>query len=219
MNNLCQAGHDHHTRIVVDTDLGEMTVYDWNQYKNFNGYCTGQDDVSRTLINTGSWENQITKLISSILINEMINGIFIDVGCNVGWYSRLARQLGYKVMAYDGDKEHLELMSANAPGSIGNNIWFDNQVKAYSKTEPITLMKCDIEGNEQFAFKYFERCFKDKLVKNLVMEVSPVFNNSYPELVNNIVGCGYEAIEVDGVTKFNFDFNFKQKDLWFRLKE
>lgn len=217
-NNLCQAGHEYHSRVVVDTQIGKMVVYDWNKYKDFKGYCTGQDDISRTLLNIGIWEKNVTSLITAILIEGEENGLFIDIGCNVGWYSRIARSFGYRVEAYDGDKEHLELVAQNAEGSVLKNVWFDGNTRERVGSEGIELIKCDIEGNEQYAIKHFENYLRNKLVKNIVMEVSPIFNNSYPQLINKIVSYGYEAFEIDGMTKFDFNFNFPQKDIWLRLK-
>lgn len=82
--NQCQAGHKFHSRVMVDTDLGVMTVYDWEQYKDFKGYCTGQDDVSRTLFNTGVWEPVLSKLISWILYQGDRANLVVDIGCNIG---------------------------------------------------------------------------------------------------------------------------------------
>lgn len=217
--NRCQAGHTFHSRFSIKTDLGMMTVYDWKKYKDQSGiYCTGQDDVSRTLFNTGVWEPILSKLISWILYSGDRNNLVVDVGCNIGWYSRMAANLGYRdIVAYDGDKEHLSVLSDNVPSALATHMWFDNGTIPRHGFETIELLKCDIEGNEQYAVKYFENYFLNKRIKNLVMEVSPIFNASYPALIDKIVGYGYEAFEVNG-DKFDFNFGFQQKDLWFKIK-
>ena len=102
MNTLCQAKHKKHDRLLVDTQQGEMYVYDYDQYNGFNGYCTGQDDISRTLQNTGVWEPIETAIIKEILENGDRNASVIDFGTHIGWFTLMAAEAGYKVIGYEG---------------------------------------------------------------------------------------------------------------------
>jgi hypothetical protein len=185
-----------------------MIIFDWSQYRGLTGeYCTGQDDVSMTLEQTGSWDIPMTKLI-----NELTHkgALFVDVGCHIGYFSRVATNNGCEVIAYDGDAENLELFTINNPNASANLFWFDENI-GWIEPMRIDLLKIDIEGAERFAIEYFSLC----KIKNIIIEVSPVFNDSYPELINRLSDT-YNVYNLDG-TKFNFDFNFAQTDLWLTL--
>lgn len=212
--NDCHAGHKFHDRIVVDTFLGEMLVYDWEKYKDQkNVYCTGQDDISRTLINTGVWEDAIYGLFSRLLERGNKRNVVIDIGSNIGWYSRMADWKGYVVHSYDGNEEHIDVLKQNCPKAIEHFIWFDDKTEKQNIPNGIEIWKCDIEGNEQYAVKAFEDAFENKQIKNIIIEVSPTFNGSYPELIKKIVNYGYTPHEIMG-EPFNMKFDFIQKDLW-----
>jgi len=223
--NKCQAGHDKHNRKKVNTVLGEMVIYDWENYMNYAGYCTGQDDISRSLDTVGKWDTEVHARMQAILAEGDTANQVIDVGSHIGYFSRLANQMGYTVKAYDADKENLELLKENTEDLPAHTkaklIWFDGDLikkkwcTSCSLQKKIELIKIDIEGNEQYAIAYFESCIG--VVKNIIMEVSPIFNNSYPKLVQDLVNWGFEVFELDG-TPFNFDYSFDQKDLWFKRK-
>jgi len=87
IGNVCQAGHKKHDTLKVETGVGPMFVYDYEKYKDIAGYCTGKDDVSRTLINEGAWEKPETEIVKGILENGNRNNLLIDIGCHIGWYS------------------------------------------------------------------------------------------------------------------------------------
>lgn len=223
--SACQFGHRSHKKITVKTILGDMLVYDWELYKDQpGGYCTGQDDVSRTLANIGIWESAITDRVRQMLTaSDNKKGMVIDIGCNVGWYSKLASQFGYLVLSIDGNQEHLEVTKKNAPEAEVVEFWFSSELFD-TETKPkiqlfnpesIKLIKIDIEGNEQFAVNYFKPYLS--ITDNIIMEVSPIFNNSYPNLIKVLVHEGFKVREING-TPFDFDYTFDQKDLWFCRK-
>lgn len=216
MTSPCEFGHKDHLKKVVNTEIGPMLVYDWEEYKDLpSGQCAGRDDVSRTLANQGWWERAETNLIKSILENGNKDNLILDVGANVGYYSKMAQNYGYNVIAYDFIEESLEIVKNNANKAKTIQIWFDNGSSVTTGLEKfeVELLKVDIEGNDQFAIKYFEPILPK--VKNIVIEVSPVFNDSYPKLIEKIKSSGFEILELDG-TPFNFDYNFSQRDLWCR---
>ena len=214
MNN-CQAGHKKHDRVLVDTVLGEMTVYDYEKYKDqFNIYCTGQDAVSNTLIRDVYWEKNYFGLVNGILKDGDKANLVIDIGAHIGWYSRMAIQYGYKVIAFEGNKENMEVLKLNAPGVDARHIWFEEDMESvFESDKVIEFMKLDIEGSEKYAIEYMRKVLMQ--TKNIFMEVSPVFNGSYPALVRKLQDIGFEVLEFDG-RKFDFNFDFEQKDLWFR---
>jgi len=211
----CEAGHKSHERLEVETDLGLMTVFNWNKYRSQPGfYCTGQDDVSRTLFNEGTWEKEQTKLIGKILKEGNKKNLVIDVGSHVGWYSRMASQFGYEVEAFEGDIENVEVFKLNAPKANIHTIWFDKDLEGvFDLDKDVELMKIDIEGAEEHVIRYFASGLNR--VKHLIMEISPVFNDSYPGLIRILQDFGFKVLELDG-KPFDFNFDFKQRDLYFK---
>ncbi len=218
---FCHAGHDSHDRIKVKTKLGLMYIYDWNKYKDFDGYCIGQDDVSRTIRNTGEWAWQETQMIKKLLKNGDRSGLVLDFGCHVGWYSILAAKLGYSVIAIDGVREHCETLKLNAKlNDVQNKIaircsWIDknNNLDFLYKGDNVFLLKADIEGSEEHVIKAMEYSLERKLIQFLYLEISPIFNKRYPALVQKIADYGYHVL-LNGKT-FNFKFDFRQENLLF----
>lgn len=217
MNN-CQAGHVKHSHIEVMTDLGPMVVYDWQKYMGFNGFCTGQDDVSMTLFQIGTWDQPIKDLIERLLYGVYDNGVFVDVGSHVGYFSKLAQKYLFKdIYAYEAESESVEISKQNVPSAKVHQIWFDENTKkkTFDTNFKVDIMKIDIEGSEQHAIRYFWQLIENQQVEHIIMEVSPVFNSSYPELLKRIKECRYETYELTG-EKFNWNFDFPQKNLWMK---
>jgi len=220
--NQCQAGHSDHDSFKIETSIGFMWVYNYERYKNVAGYCSGKDDVSRTLINTGAWEKPETEVIKRVLEDGDKNNYFWDLGCHIGWYTIIAAKLGYRVLAIDGDKNNLSLLNKNLAENLiaskvtVKNEWINAKSPYYGLAiGNIELVKIDIEGNEVYAIEKLWDLILAKRVNNLFIEFSPVFNNSYPEIYNKLTKVGYKAF-IDGAP-FNGDMNFNQANILFRL--
>lgn len=214
--NLCQANHQNHDRKSVKTIIGDMVIFDWEKYMGFNGYCTGQDGVSQTIDTQGYWDIAVQQRISDILEHGKKGTLVMDIGCHIGYFTLFSKQMGYDVWAYDGNEENIEVAKINCPDARYNIIWFgkDNQEVFPSTGREIELVKIDIEGAEQYAITFLSQNMH--LIKNIIMEVSPVFNDSYPALIERLCDLGgFEVFEIDG-TLFDYDYNFAQKDLWFK---
>lgn len=222
MSNLCEAKHPTHNTLLVDTVQGKMNVYDYDKYSGFNGYCTGQDDVSRTLRDTGQWEKTETQLVTDLLENGDRNNIVIDFGVHVGWFSLLAAKMGYTVIGYEGEPENVITANKNMKlHNVDKLVTINEEWVGESNTEipdhDVELVKCDIEGNEQYAVKMIKTLLKNKKIKNIVMEISPTFNDSYPTLVDFIKSCGYSAWDIEDMTKeFNGVYDFPQTNFLFK---
>lgn len=213
--NICEAGHKKHDRLVVDTELGKMTIFDTEKYMGFKGYCTGQDDISKTIEMYGRWEVEETAVARKVLEAGNPKNLFIDVGSHIGWFSRLAQSYGYQVHAYEADLENIELFTTNTEGiAVVNHIWFDENAKIAPPFErDIELLKIDIEGAERHAI----RVLKDSLprVKNILIEVSPCFNDGYPQLIGLLQDLGFSAFFMDG-RPFDHKYDFNQTNLLLR---
>lgn len=221
MKNLCQANHNEHDTLLVDTAHGKMYVYDYDKYKGFNGYCTGQDDVSRTLQNTGQWERSETKIIEELLKTGNKENIVIDFGAHVGWFTILAAKLGYDVVAFEGEPESANTLYRNAVlNEIKNRVSIRNEWIGGLNSEisdcDVELVKCDIEGNEQHAVRMIKSLLENKRIKNIVMEISPTFNDTYPAIVEFIKSCGYKAYDIENLgQEFNDVWDFPQTNFLF----
>lgn len=217
MNN-CQAGHLIHSHRTVMTDVGSMVVYDWEQYMDFEGFCTGQDDVSMTLCQTGTWDKPIKELIERLTFGRQEKGMFIDVGSHVGYFSRLAANYHMPVMAYEAESESVAILRENVPTADAHQIWFDEKTEQaiFNPYLKVDIMKLDIEGSEQYAIRYFWHMILNDQIENIIMEVSPTFNDSYPELLRQLERQGYTIRELSG-EHFNWNFNFAQTNLWLHL--
>ena len=222
MKNFCQYGHAKHDTIIIDTNIGKMTVYNWEKYKNQKNYCTGQDDVSRTLINTGIWEENITTRIKSILSSGNRKNIVIDIGSHIGWFSRIAIRSGYSVVSIESNQEHISNFKKNMDATLKDWIVIYN-IKLGPAITPIDieeskaeLMKIDIEGDEIYALQTFQKWFEKGRIKNVIMEISPTFNKSYPGIVDNMRRWGYHVKFIDGKL-FDYNWDFNQTNLWFHL--
>jgi len=54
--------------------------------------------------------------------------------------------------------------------------------------------------------------FKQQKINYAIFEISPCFNDSYPELVQNIKNCGYKVYQIPGKT-FKFLKEFSEQPL------
>lgn len=233
--NLCEAGHKGHERTIVSTVIYDglellMQVYDAEVYRDTRGYCTGDDDVSRTIISNGMWEPDETRLFMQILNQDDKAGLVLDFGAHVGWFSIIAAKLGYKVRALEGDPENLQVLKENAElNGVGNKImatfaWVDEHQLSLPGMQtfplaPVELIKIDLEGNEQHAIRLCQPWLEHRRAKYVLMEVSPVFNDSYPALVQQIVDYGYRAYQagpnLSQLEPFDFNYDFPQTNLLF----
>lgn len=219
--NVCEAGHKSHKHRVVSTIQGPMHVWDWDLYCGTRGYCTGQDDVSRTLALYGVWEPEETRQVRAYLERfPDQNGVVLDVGAHIGWFTRLAAGLGYQVHAYEGDRENLGLLWRNVGEQglsdlvTGHGCWVGPDTCLDIPDGPIRLVKGDIEGAEIHLVRQLEPALADGRIGALFLEISPCFNGSYPALVDRLDAYGYRAFR--GARPFDGNWDFAQDNFWFR---
>lgn len=226
--NICAAGHKVHDKMIINTSACGidllLSIYDTDKYMGFAGYCTGQDDISRTIEMTGIWEPIETKIVVSLLQRPMDKGYVLDFGAHIGWFSMIAAKMGYTVTAFEGDNENADQVEYNAAlNGVSGKItverqWIDENQKPLTIDTEIELLKIDLEGNDQYAVNMCAPLFNKRLIKNALIEVSPVFNGSYPAMVQKIVDHGYDVFCADdarNLKPFDFNYNFDQTNLLF----
>src|SRR5687767_7988538 len=114
--NVCEAGHDLHATAAVDVDLSErtvpdyplipgrlgrafrLTVYEAPSYQGTLGYCTGDDEFSRSILVNNCWEGFETRAVLELFAMPGA-GCVLDFGSHVGWYSILAGLWGRTALA------------------------------------------------------------------------------------------------------------------------
>lgn len=201
----------------------DMQIYRWQDYfKTVDGnetmplydrYCPGQDIISYCIERQGQWEGVETAVVLDILNedNDERGDVVLDFGSHIGWYTTLAGLAGYRTAAFDGNQENLMMVDHNASvNNVAGEIytylcWLDERAPVLpADKESVQLLKCDIEGNDRFAIGMARDLLNAKKIKYLLLEVSPVFNDSYPELVEHIAAAGYKVYQLP---PYNWKYN------------
>lgn len=169
-----------------------MTIFDWEQYQGLKGYCSGQDDVSRTIDLYGYWEAEETaKAMSVVRPGDLV----YDFGAHIGWYARQAARLGASVYAYEADPENVRLLRRNCDRFLVKIGWLADQAPV-TTLFPVRLVKMDVEGAEDEAIRIIRPLLAAELVDNLLVECSPEFADYYPLLIDTLIGYGFSATAV-----------------------
>ena len=174
-----------------------MDVWDWRQFTNAPGgpghYCPAHDIISECLDTQGMWEGYGTLLVLDHLTRT--DGLMVDVGSQLGWYSALAASCGNDVLAVDADPECVPLTLANAGRC-------DVDVQAVRGTtgegaqvlpvgDRVSFLKVDVEGAEDHVVRVFRPLIEANLIDAMMLEVSPVFADHYPDTLTVILEAGY----------------------------
>ena len=157
----------------------------------------GADDcVSQTIISHGVWEvPQSIFLMSAIAANP--HARFVDLGCQIGWFSLLAASFGMKVEALDANASALGVLRASAEenGWTKQIMFVHGEVQRYEPpvlAEPL-IVKIDVEGAELRAVQRLSYAFMGKRISHCLMEVSPCFYDYYPNLLAYLFDLGYRG--------------------------
>lgn len=214
----CSVGHTSHQTIVVERDIRgvklNLEIYDWREYfitvdgnetvSEHGKYCTGQDIISYCIDKQGVWEAEETAVMLDILSEPQTDDkIMLDFGSHIGYYSNLAALKGFTVASFDGSKENLELLYRSAVmNEVADKIethlcWLDDQAPVLSRdAEKVRLAKVDIEGAERHALQMMADLIGGHRIKYIIMEISPVFNDTYPSIVETIAGQHYDVYQL-----------------------
>lgn len=217
----CQRGHDTHASKLAEVRLGgqsgyhdyppvparlarsfEMLVFEWRDYGD-GPYCPGHDAVSETIDLLGIWEPPETIMALTVFESAPPGSVFLDLGAQVGWFSLLAATAGLDTISVDADAEPLRLLSESAKRNGWHGLVHPWQMRIDAETPvlPVAdyrLAKLDIEGAEFDGIRILWPSIEAGLVDHILMEVSPVFAEGYPELVTSIMKVGYRAYMLPG---------------------
>lgn len=221
---ICEAGHDAHRVIVTSTVQGPMVVFNASHYRDQPGYCTGDDAVSRSLIAAGHHEEGIRHGLGELGVLDHPNGdLVLDFGTHVGWYTLMAAQAGFDVLGFDGEPEHLTMVERNmrragvAERVTLCRVWLDEDTPQLDPEgcPPIRLLKADVEGAEEHVLRIAWPLIDAGLVTHLLLEISPVFNDSYPALVARLVDKGYTVHRFYPTRLWDGSLDFPQTEMLF----
>ena len=209
----CSVGHAEHASKVVHSGRLKYSIYDWRQYfRTENGndtiplyesYCPGQDIISYCIDVQGSWELTETLVVMDILQYGNQDDVVLDFGSHIGWYSMLAAAAGYRVGSFDANAENIRhlLKSAHLNG-VSANIhpylcWINSDFPDLpGNAERVRLLKVDVEGAEPTVKRICNKLFKAKKIDYAIIEISPTFNDKYPDMVERIANCGYDVYQI-----------------------
>lgn len=217
----CQRGHEDHLTATVRVELDgptayrdltpiparlatsfHMEVWDPTLYPvdgNAEGYCPAHDAVSATILTHGVWEPRETTLALTVFDSAEPDQVFIDMGAQIGWYSLLALSRDLAVIAFEADPDNARLLQVNADlmGLEKPLTVFDDRLGAdhgpFETNIRVRLAKLDLEGAERDGIRILWPLIEAGLIDHLLVEVSPVFDDYYPELVVDLLDAGYFA--------------------------
>lgn len=162
----------------------------------FTGNCPAHDAVSETIVGLRVWEPRETTLTLQVCSSAEPGQVMVDFGSQVGWFSLLAASCGMAVHAFDADAADVEILRTSAAiNDWGERVLVD-QYRVGPESEPwepqpIRFAKIDIEGAEDQAVRVLWPSIEAGLVDHMLIEVSPVFADYYPDLVASILDAGY----------------------------
>ena len=191
--NVCRRGHTAHDTINVDTVMGEFTVWDWSQYRDYPGYCTGQDDLSMTLDLYGIWEEPDWSRAKRF-VESREPGWTYDFGAHIGWYTIAFALAGHYVLAVEADPANCELLALNVRNfGVSDKVKIVNAWASDVKvpTRDVVFLKSDVEGSEDDVVEACAPSVYARRVEAMLLECSPEFADYYPDLITELEGIGY----------------------------
>jgi len=131
------SGLDHYVNSKMDIHQIELIILNSHEYlhseacntkpvmANFDGkefeFATHnrlKDQViSKAISIDKCWEPHISRIIVDSLKPD---GLFIDIGANIGWHTRIAQNAGYDVIAFEPEQDNFDILKKNCTkdGSI-----------------------------------------------------------------------------------------------------
>lgn len=197
--------HKDHDWKRVGTVIGWMVVYDYDKFSR-SSYCyAGSDDASKSLIRSGMFENEKTRLITDLLKSGDRKNLVLDIGCGIGWYANLASSIGYTVKAYDDIEENLQLVKENAPKAVGIVTDFKKPIK-HCKFSVKDIEICIINKNEALSLAFISDLLLEKMIKNLIVKVED------QNMLDGIVKYGFKVFDLNGEVNYQAGIKWLQRN-------
>lgn len=182
-----------------------MHLFDYRRY--FEGaerFCVGRCQVSRAVREQGVWEAAETVAFLAAL-DAHPDGIVLDLGAQLGWYTLAAAARGRDVVAVDANRERLEMLVQSAEASgLGARVrtergWIGPRTpEVDADGPPVAVVKADIEGFEPDAVRVLWPLIRAGRVGALLLEVSPCFRCGYDRMLLDLAAEGYAVARIRG---------------------
>lgn len=162
-------------------------------------YCPAHDAVSETIVSHHIWEPRETVIALTVMASAPEGSVVVDMGAQLGWYSLLGLSFGLMVEAWEADTANLDLLQQSAQVNGWGHLLSAVHERIGPSTPPapaeprIRFAKIDLEGAEDEAIRVLWPAIEAGMLDFLLMEVSPVFADYYPELAQRILDAGYRA--------------------------
>lgn len=235
-----------HTRLVRNTLYNSRPIYSYDT----------KDYISSAIMKYRCWEPTITSIFNCILKNKP-DGVVLDIGCNIGYYSIISSSAIKHVYAIDANMYNIKMLnmscklnnihnisalhtciaddeSYHAPGNKdivdkNGNIGALRFVKTSSENgvksttidriinehsiENISIMKIDVGGGELNVLKGSIQTLKTSIIKNIIVEISPKFNDDSSEILELLKNNNYTIYNIPHQEVGNFyeDANYLNK--------
>lgn len=151
---------------------------------------------SDALVEHGMWEPAQT-LAMLYVFEQLPDHGLIDCGANVGYYSMLADAVGLRSVAIEEDPEIFEVLLANTNAASMRRGWITASPLQWTidgSPLPINLydgrliIKIDLEGQDLLALQSL--CMEMDNVDAVLIELSPIFNDTWRDAVNFLYSSG-----------------------------
>ena len=186
-----------------------MEIFDYEYYKNlytdqrFDDESVGLDIISYCLETDKCWEPFQTEITTEILKNRP-KGVFMDIGCQLGYYSILSSIIGVKTISIDSCgyfldilKQTIKINNLQNINVIDKNVDSTFDMNDYvSSDDFISLMKIDIEGSEHYIIDSLDILFEREKIQNLIIEISPKLNNTYENICRKLNSYGFNIYDI-----------------------
>ena len=160
--------------------------------------------VSNTIRDLKIWEVPETIIMLSAFKAAPEGTVFVDIGSHVGWFTMLALSYGIETIAIDGDKRMLQALRRSAKANAfdtSSDLFLTHTMvdegfsleKQHLELSENLIIKIDVEGAERYAVAALWDHFENKTISHCLMEVSPVFEPDYAELLEPIFKLGYRC--------------------------
>lgn len=200
---------DKPTDLILNSKPIQFQIFDYLHYskkytdQRFDDESVGLDIISHCLENDKTWEPFQTEITSEIL-KEDNDGLFIDVGCHFGYYSTLASLIGTQTISIDSCNSFLTLFNKTITNNNLTNIKIViesvdenfNLVEHIPSPININLIKIDIEGAEKFLINSIDTLLSENKIKNIIMEISPKLDKDYDTLCTKLHSYGYNIYDI-----------------------
>lgn len=103
------------------TCKNKLTTFDSTEFVFHTHDCSKDLIISKCIHDVGSWESNI----SWIILNAMkAGGLFVDIGANIGWHTKVVQNRGHDVIAFEPEPENFKLLMKNCDkeGSLLKNV-------------------------------------------------------------------------------------------------